>query len=660
MSDIKIFVSHRIDQDSVTIDNPLYVNVRCGAVYDKRSPEEIGGMLGDDTGDNISEKRDSFCELTVMYWAWKNIQADYYGLCHYRRYMSFAPKMPEKNHWGFHIEKYLDNVAIEKYCLLEEIMRNQIEQYDWITTPCEDTNYCADRRHESVYELCKHCPRDFDMHGVDKLIEIVKEQYPQYSLEADEYFSGHLSKFYNCFVMKRELFFEMCEFVFGVLFELEKSLDTKNYNTWKIRMPGFMGEHLIGIFYLHVLKERKYKIRENDLIFFENTQRAKELYPAFDKNNIPVVFSSSDFFAPYAAVFIQSVLDYINDENNYDFIIFESAISEKNKKNLQNMAKEFKNVSIRFYNPKPLLKGIKFYINSASQSEEAYYRILAPFILKNYERAIVMDCDIVAKCDIAELFKVDLEDKLAAIVPDVVWHGYCLGMSPEIMKYQKMNFPLKNPLSYVNTGVIVFDLKSFRESYSLDFVLKFAQSQKFMIQEQDALNLMLEGKIKFLDIEWNMYALVAPCLKDSIDQYAPISEKEAYYKAHKNPKLLHWAAQPKPWAQPDIDYAEEFWAVARRTSFYELILGRMIDIKIGELHLAVYDLQCRAGVFDHRTGARKLADKLLPKGSRRREFAKKLLPKGSRRWNFCKQIYFIIRPKYRPKKQEDDELEDIA
>lgn len=53
---IKIFVSHRTDQVSETIDNPMYVNVRCGAVYDKRNPEEYEHMLGDDTGDNISEK----------------------------------------------------------------------------------------------------------------------------------------------------------------------------------------------------------------------------------------------------------------------------------------------------------------------------------------------------------------------------------------------------------------------------------------------------------------------------------------------------------------------------------------------------------------------------------------------------------------------------
>ena len=111
--DIKIFVSHRIDLDSETIDNPLYVPVRCGAVYDKR---ENVAMLGDDTGDNISEKRNSFCELTVLYWAWKNVKADYYGLCHYRRYISFAKEkyMTDNSAAGFLTEEYLNEKIRKK------------------------------------------------------------------------------------------------------------------------------------------------------------------------------------------------------------------------------------------------------------------------------------------------------------------------------------------------------------------------------------------------------------------------------------------------------------------------------------------------------------------------------------------------------------------
>ena len=89
MSNIRIFVSHRIDIDSETVDTPVYFPVRCGAVYDEEGNSEI---QGDDTGDNISKLRMSFCEFTVQYWAWKNVDADYYGLCHYRRYLSFSDK----------------------------------------------------------------------------------------------------------------------------------------------------------------------------------------------------------------------------------------------------------------------------------------------------------------------------------------------------------------------------------------------------------------------------------------------------------------------------------------------------------------------------------------------------------------------------------------
>lgn len=83
---IKIFVSHRIDVCSSSIDNEIFKPVRCGAIFDKRN---INSIQGDDTGENISSKRMSFNELTVLYWAWKNWgqlgKPDYIGLCHYQR-----------------------------------------------------------------------------------------------------------------------------------------------------------------------------------------------------------------------------------------------------------------------------------------------------------------------------------------------------------------------------------------------------------------------------------------------------------------------------------------------------------------------------------------------------------------------------------------------
>lgn len=64
-------------------EDAVYAPIQVGGVH-------IPGMenaLRDDTGENISNKNRSYCELTALYWGWKNLQADYLGLVHYRRYL---------------------------------------------------------------------------------------------------------------------------------------------------------------------------------------------------------------------------------------------------------------------------------------------------------------------------------------------------------------------------------------------------------------------------------------------------------------------------------------------------------------------------------------------------------------------------------------------
>ena len=100
MKEIKIFVSHRLDKDSFCIKNDLFQNVKCGSYYADSIPAEY---VRDDVGENISHKRFSYNELTVQYFAWKNYNLDYYGLCHYRRFLSFFTEGKEVHHdlYGF-------------------------------------------------------------------------------------------------------------------------------------------------------------------------------------------------------------------------------------------------------------------------------------------------------------------------------------------------------------------------------------------------------------------------------------------------------------------------------------------------------------------------------------------------------------------------------
>lgn len=272
MKDIKIFISNRIDVNSAQINNPIYIPVRCGACFDS---QENPAMLGDDTGDSISQKRNSFCEFTVQYWAWKNVLADYYGLCHYRRYLTFAHKKFKANAQEQVQEAILNDAAIEKYDLLnEEQMRHIIEENDLVVNPAADVNNIPTPdgiKHDVYGHWAGHHGVFIDKKTLPLLLRIIERLHPEYLESAQEYLHDKWHRGYNCFVMKRQLFEEMCQFQFDVLFELEKQLDVTDYTGNMKRTVGYMGEIMYGVFIYHLQKSGKYKIHETQMVYFEQT-----------------------------------------------------------------------------------------------------------------------------------------------------------------------------------------------------------------------------------------------------------------------------------------------------------------------------------------------------------------------------------------------------
>ena len=648
--DIKIFVSHRIDLDSEIIENPLYIPVRCGAVYDERKNVD---MLGDDTGDSISEKRMSFCELTVQYWAWKNVRADYYGLCHYRRYLSFSDEEYPVDENGQVVEKSLSNGILEKHCIRDgKQVAKGVKGSDVIIGKTFDIRKKATPRGyaENVKQHWLFWAGVLvEDTTLDLLRDCVEKNYPQYLPYFNIYLNGWKYIGYNCFIMKRQFFNELCEFQFDVLTTLEKKLDTTKYSERMNRSCAFMSEILYATYITYLNETKRAVVKQNNLVFFNYTKHQEHLLPKYSHNNVPIVLMSSNLYVAYMCVFLRSLLDTVSAGNYYDIIILEKEISDENKKLLVSLAKEKNNVSVRFYNPARIIGQSKFYIAHEVYAEEAYYRMLTPWILDLYDKAIVMDCDIIVKRDLADLYKVDVSDYLAAGVKDVVFQGILNGSVPGTYDYVLNEMKMKDPYEYVNTGVLLMNLAQWREQYTQQEIIDIATTKKFRIQEQDVLNLLFEEKIKPLDISWNYYVPVSEFLKNSLE-FAPAESYKKYKEAGKDPYLVHYAGVPKPWNEPEVLNAHAFWEVAQRTPVYEILLSRMMNAKIGNLHPAVYDLQIRNGVFDNRTGARKIADKLMPHNTLRRKFAKFLVPRDSPQWKLFKQMYFLIRPEYRPKK----------
>lgn len=635
--DIKIFVSHRIDLDSDTIDNPLYIPVRCGAVYDERDNVE---MLGDDTGDNISEKRMSFCELTVQYWAWKNVKADYYGLCHYRRYISFAQEKVRDTDDNNHIvENTFDDDFTQKYGLIESKMITEISKYDIISIDPVQLDRLSHQVPVSVYQSLKNNPNVFPIEAIDAFIAITKKEYPEYAADVDEYFRGYTWRAFNCYIMKAHLFNEYNEMLFHILTLLEDQIDCTFYSQEQLRIPGYMGEALWGIFYLHQEHIGDRKLHECQLIRIENTEHKKELFPAFSHSNIPILLASSNEYVPFLSVLLQSIIYNSTDSHNYDIIVIENQISKKNQSILLNMIDDFPNFSLRFINATRYLSNKKLH-TALHVTVMTYLRLAMLDIMTHYHKAIYMDCDVVVNSDIAELYETNLNGYMIGAAIDTVMAGWCNTDGNEQKSYNRNVVGLKHEFEYFNAGNIIVNLDEFRNSYTSKQLFEIAQSKSWKWFDQDVLNQVCEGHVKFIDNNWNVMSHWHDYDWQLPEYFAPNSIYQNYKQALSAPKAIHFAGRTMPCYVPYVDLGNIFWKYARISPFYEQIIF---------MHTVIQS--------DSRSGARKLADKILPKGSRRREVAKRILPKGSLRWRFCKQIYYIIRPKYRPIKVKDEDKE---
>lgn len=92
MNQIKVKILVACHKPDTVYSDDVYIPIHVGRAVSKFK-EEMTYMIGDDTGDNISKKNPYYCELTAQYWAWKNLDCEYVGLCHYRRY--FQDKITE-------------------------------------------------------------------------------------------------------------------------------------------------------------------------------------------------------------------------------------------------------------------------------------------------------------------------------------------------------------------------------------------------------------------------------------------------------------------------------------------------------------------------------------------------------------------------------------
>ena len=205
----------------------------------KEGKKEVG-FKGDNTGNNISLKNPYFCELTGLYWAWKNLKVDYVGLAHYRRHFKGKTKSKDK------FEQVLSDKEIN-----ELLRKNDI--------------ILPKKRNYYIENLYSHYEHTLHIETLDITGEIIKEKYPKYSKEFDLLKKRTSAHMFNMFIMKKELMDEYCKWLFDILFELEKRIDVSKYDNFHARFYGRVSELLLDVW----LNTKGYKYVEVPLLNME-------------------------------------------------------------------------------------------------------------------------------------------------------------------------------------------------------------------------------------------------------------------------------------------------------------------------------------------------------------------------------------------------------
>lgn len=206
------------------IDNKIYIPLQVG-----KAGKESLGYIGDDTGFSISEKNSHYCELTGIYWLWKNICCDIIGVCHYRRF-------------------FVKNEQI----LQQEYIEQTLQQYDMIIP------YSGTTQEESVevaYAVYHH---------IDDLLQcgkIIQEKHPEYMTSFQVALRTNLFSIGNMWITKKYIFDQYCEWLFDILFEVEKRIDFTDYDDYQSRVMGFLSERLFRVWLLN----QQYLVREEQI-----------------------------------------------------------------------------------------------------------------------------------------------------------------------------------------------------------------------------------------------------------------------------------------------------------------------------------------------------------------------------------------------------------
>ena len=261
---------------------------------------------------------------------------------------------------------------------------------------------------------------------------------------------------------------------------------------------------------------------------------------------VPVFFAVDDNYAPYLAVAMRSLIDNASPDFQYNIHILIDNLSEQNAAILCGMATD--NVQIETVNVKAKLDALSDMLHLRDYyTKTTYYRFFIPTLFPQYERGLYLDCDIVVKGDIAQLFSVPLGDRILAAAPEEVMlmvdvFGTYVEAVLDIPRHE-----------YFSAGILGMNLEKMRRvSLEEQFVDILGRRTFRVTQDQDYLNVLCRDDFLVLDTGWNKTA----CYDVAVD--TPVN-------------IIHYKINWKPWHYKGVRFEDDFWYYAEKTPFADML-----------------------------------------------------------------------------------------
>lgn len=274
---------------------------------------------------------------------------------------------------------------------------------------------------------------------------------------------------------------------------------------------------------------------------------------------VNIFYACDDRYVPFLTVSLVSLTENASNSSEYSITVLHSGLSDASLKSISKFEKE--NIKIAFCDVSDKLKSIADQLELRDYyTLSIYYRIFIPRLFPHLQKAVYLDADTVLLKDAALLFETDITGFLAAAVPDAV-----VASEDIFIRYanEGVGVPYRE---YFNSGVMVMNLKKMREEDLQGTFIRMLKSYHFntICPDQDYLNVICRGKVKYLGSEWNRMTVdTSPCGEIG---------------------LVHYNMFFKPWLYTDVQYGEHFWHFAKKTEFFDRLKNMQTEFgKAGEL-----------------------------------------------------------------------------